>query len=89
MQRLILVIKLIALSALLIGSIIGSLIILGLYIFLGVGWIALGVQPPSFLEILSLLLLLILLLALIYLYWRFIVLGVFKHVRKSLIQKTK
>ena len=89
MQRLILVIKLIALSALLIGSIIGSLIILGLYIFLGVGWIALGVQPPSFLEILSLLLLLILLLALIYLYWRFIVLGVFKHVRKSLMQKTK
>ena len=89
MQRLILVIKLIALSALLLGSIIGSLIILGLYIFLGVGWIALGVQPPSFLEILSLLLLLILLLALIYLYWRFIVLGVFKHVRKSLIQKTK
>ena len=89
MQRLILVIKLIALSALLIGSIIGSLIILGLYIFLGVGWIALGVQPPSLLEILSLLLLLILLLALIYLYWRFIVLGVFKHVRKSLIQKTK
>ena len=89
MQRLILVIKLIALSALLLGSIIGSLIILGLYIFLGVGWIALGVQPPSLLEILSLLLLLILLLALIYLYWRFIVLGVFKHVRKSLIQKTK
>ena len=89
MQRLILVIKLIALSALLIGSIIVSLIILGLYIFLGVGWIALGVQPPSFLEILSLLLLLILLLALIYLYWRFIVLGVFKHVRKSLMQKAK
>ena len=89
MQRLILVIKLIALSALLLGSIIGSLMIISLYIFLGLGWIALGGQPPSFFEILSLLLLLILLLALIYFYWRLIVLGVFKHVRKSLIQKIK
>ena len=90
MRRLNLLIKLIGLSALLLGSIIGSLMILGLYIFLGLGWIAIGGQgqPPSFLEILSLLLLLILLLALIYLYWRFIILGVFKHVRKSL-KKTK
>ena len=89
MQRLILVSKLLGLSALLVGSIFGSLLIIGLYVFFGLGWLALGPQPPSFTEILFLLLILILLLALIYLYWRFIVLGVFKHVRKSLIQKTK
>jgi len=89
MQRLILVSKLLGLSALLVGSIFGSLLIIGLYVFFGLGWLALGPQPPSFTEILFLLLILILLLALIYLYWRFIVLGVFKHVRKSLMQKAK
>ena len=89
MKRLILLSKLLGLSALFLGSIFGSLIIIGLYIFLGFGWLALGVEPPSFSEILFVLLLLILLLALIYLYWRFIVFGVFNHVRKSLMQKTK
>ena len=89
MQRLILVSKLLGLSALLVGSIFGSLLIIGLYVFFGLGWLALGPQPPSFTEILFLLLILILLLALIYLYWRFIVLGVFKHVRKSFMQKAK
>ena len=89
MKRLILLGKLLGLSALLLGSIFGSFIIVGLYIFLGLGWLAIGVQPPSFSEILSILLVLILLLVLVYLYWRFIVFGVFKHVRKSLIQKTK
>jgi len=89
MKRLILVSKLLGLSALLLGSIFGSLVIIGLYVFLGLGWLVIGVQPPSVSEILSLLLGLIFLLTLIYLYWRFIVLGVFKHVRKSLIQKTK
>ena len=89
MKRLILVSKLLGLSALLLGSIFGSFIIIGLYVFLGLGWFAIGAQPPSFSEILFLLLVLILLLALIYLYWRFIVLGVFKHVRKSLMQKAK
>jgi hypothetical protein len=87
MQRLILVGKLLGLSALLLGSIFGSFIIIGLYVFLGLGWLAIGAYPTSFSEILFLLLGLILILALIYLYWRFIVLGVFKHVRKSLIQK--
>tara|TARA_Y100001978_G_C23690957_1_gene434741 strand:+ start:1377 stop:1646 length:270 start_codon:yes stop_codon:yes gene_type:complete len=89
MQRLILAIKLIGLSSLLLGSILASLVIICLYIFLGLGWFVIGVKPPSFLEILSLLSILILLLALIYLYWRFIVLGVFNNVRKSLIQKAK
>ena len=91
MKRLILVSKLLGLSALLLGSIFGSFIIIGLYIFLGIGSLALGIgaQPPSFSEILFLLLVLILLLALIYLYWRFIVLGVLKHTRKSLIPKAK
>ena len=86
MRRLLLIIQLIGLSALLLGSILASLVIIDLYIFFGLGWLVIGVQPPSVLEILSLLLVLILLLALIYLYWRFIVLGVFKHVRKSLRQ---
>ena len=89
MHPLMLLIKLIGLSALLLGSIFGTLIIIGLYIFFGLGWLAIGVQPSSLIEILSLLLILILLLALIYLYWRFIVLGVFKHVRRNLIQKEK
>ena len=89
MKRLILISRLLGLSALLLGSIFGSLLIIGLYVFFGLGWLAMGVQPPSFSEILFLLLVLILLLALIYLYWRLIVLGVFKHVRKSLKQKTK
>ena len=89
MKRLILVSKLLGLSALVLGSIFASLIIIGLYVFFSVGWLAIGAQPPTLSEILFLLLVLILLLALIYLYWRFIVLGVFKHTRKSLIPKAK
>ena len=87
MKRLILAIKLLGLSALLLGSIFGSLIIIGLYVFFSLGWLAIGAQPPTLSELLFLLLVLIILLALIYLYWRFIVLGVFKHARKSLIPK--
>ena len=87
MRRLLLIIQLIGLSALLLGSIVGSLIIIGLYLlFVGLA-IGGGSQSASFLFLSSLLLILILLLALITLYWRFIVLGVFKHVRKSLKQK--
>ena len=87
MRRLLLIIQLIGLSSLLLGSIVGSLIIIGLYLlFVGLA-IGGGSQSASFLFLSSLLLILILLLALITLYWRFIVLGVFKHVRKSLRQK--
>ena len=88
MRRLLLIIQLIGLSALLLGSIVGSLIIIGLYLlFVGLALGGTGVQSASFLFLSSLLLILILLLALITLYWRFIVFEVFKHVRKSLRQK--
>ena len=88
MRRLLLIIQLIGLSALLLGSIVGSLVIIGLYLlFVGLALGGTGAQSASFLFLSSLLLILILLLALIILYWRFIVLGVFKHVRKSLRQK--
>ena len=88
MHRLFLIIQLIGLSALLLGSIVGSIIIIGLYLlFVGLALGGTGAQSASFLFLSSLLLILILLLALITLYWRFIVLGVFKHVRKSLRQK--
>ena len=88
MRRLLLIIQLLGLSALLVGSIVGSLIIIGLYLlFVGLALGGTGAQSASFLFLASLLLILILLLALITLYWRFIVLGVFKHVRKSFRQK--
>ncbi len=89
MRRLILIVKLIGLSALLLGSIVASYIIIGTYLlFVGLTLGGTGSQSASFLFLSYLFLILITLLALIYLYWRFIVLGVFKHVRKSLIQKS-
>ena len=54
MKRLILISRLLGLSALLLGSIFGSLLIIGLYVFFGLGWLAMGVKPPSFSEILFL-----------------------------------
>ena len=89
MKRLILLSKLLGLSALLLGSIFGSLIIISLNVFFSLGWFAIGAQPPTLSEILFLLLVLVILFALIYLYWRFIVFGVFNHARKSLIPKAK
>ena len=88
MRSLNLVIKLIVLSALLLGSVIGSFVLMSI-----VGlWLLMGLSSPggtniSFLAI-SLLIFLGC-LGLILLYWHFIVLKVFKNVRKSIIQKTK
>ena len=88
MRSLNLVIKLIGLSALLLGSVIGSFVLMSIVGF----WLLMGLSSPgetniSFLAI-SLLIFLGC-LGLILLYWHFIVLKVFKNVRKSLIQKAK
>ena len=88
MKRLNLVIKLIGLSALLLGSVIGSFVLMFVVGF----WLLMGLAAPagdkiSFLAIS--LLILMGCLGLIILYWHFIVLKVFKNVRKSLIQKAK
>ena len=88
MQRLILVSRLLGLSALLLGSLIGSFILMSLIGF----WLLMGLASPGGTNISSLaisLLILLGFLGLILLYWHFIVFKVFKHVRKSMIQKTK
>ena len=88
MRSLNLVIKLIGLSALLLGSVIGSFVLMSIVGF----WLLMGLSSPggtniSFLAI-SLLIFLGC-LGLILFYWHFIVLKVFKNVRQSLIQKAK
>ena len=88
MKRLILVSRLLGLSALLLGSLIGSFILISLIGF----WLLMGLASPGGTNISSLaisLLILLGFLGLILLYWHFIVFKVFKHVRKSMIQKTK
>ena len=84
MRRLRLIIQLLGLSALLVGSIVGTfflLTVVGLVLMMGIAspggsnywWLGLLIYIG--------------LLGLITLYWRFIVFEVFKHVRKSLRQK--
>ena len=88
MRSLNLVIKLIGLSALLLGSIIGSFVLMSIVSF----WLLMGLSSPGGTNIgfLAISLLIFLgCLGLILLYWHFIVLKVFKNVRKSLIQKAK
>ena len=88
MKRLILISRLLGLSALLLGSLIGSFILMSLIGF----WLLMGLASPGGTNISSLaisLLILLGFLGLILLYWHFIVLKVFKNVRKSLIQKAK
>ena len=88
MKGLILVSRLLGLSALLLGSLIGSFILISLIGF----WLLMGLASPGGTNISSLaisLLILLGFLGLILLYWHFIVFKVFKHVRKSMIQKTK
>ena len=88
MKRLILVSRLLGLSALLLGSLIGSFILMSLIGF----WLLMGLASQGGTNISSLaisLLILLGFLGLILLYWHFIVFKVFKHVRKSMIQKTK
>ena len=86
MRRLRLIIQLLGLSALLVGSIVGTfflLTVVGLVLMMGIAspggsnywWLGLLIYIG--------------LLGLITLYWRFIVFEVFKHVRKRLRQKTE
>ena len=88
MRSLNLVIKLIGLSALLLGSVIGSFVLMSI-----VGlWLLMGLDSQGGTKIIFLaisLLIFLCCLGLILLYWHFIVLKVFKNVRKSLIQKAK
>jgi len=84
MRRLRLIIQLLGLSALLLGSIVGTffvVIVVGLVLMMAIGspgganywWLALLIFMGFW--------------GLLALYWNFIVLKVFKHVRKSLRQK--
>ena len=85
MRRLILIIQLIGLSALLLGSLIGSFILMTVISFI----LLMGFGSPNGGSLPSLafsLLIFFGFLGLILLYWRFIVFEVFKHVRKSLRQ---
>ena len=88
MRRLNLVIKLIGLSALLLGSVLGSFVLMSIVSL----WLLMGLTSPAGTNIsffaISLLIFLGC-LGLILLYWHFIVLKVFKNVRKSIIQKAK
>ena len=87
MQRLLLIIQLIGLFALLLGSVSGSIILMTLVSYI----LLMGMGSPggrSFQFLAFSLLIFFGLLGLILLYWHFIVFNVFKHVRKSLRQKT-
>ena len=80
MRRLRLIIQLLGLSALLLGSIFGTFIVVYLVLFAsGTMWFASNRFAALIIFVSS--------MGLIALYWRFIVFEVFKHVRKSLRQK--
>ena len=80
MRRLLLIIQLIGLSALLLGSIFGTFIVVYLVLFVsGTMWFASNRFAALIIFVSS--------MGLIVLYWRFIVFEVFKHIRKSLRQK--
>ena len=85
MRRLRLIIQLLGLSALLLGSIFGSIILMTIISYV----LLMGMASPGGNGSFAPLALLIFFgfLGLILLYWHFIVLKVFKHVRKSLRQK--
>tara|TARA_B100000886_G_C20185886_1_gene392145 strand:+ start:82 stop:354 length:273 start_codon:yes stop_codon:yes gene_type:complete len=85
MRRLILIIQLIGLSALLLGSLIGSFILMTVISYI----LLMGIGSPNGRSLAFLAFSLLIFsgfLGLILLYWRFIVFEVFKHVRKSLRQ---
>ena len=87
MRRLLLIIQLIGLFALLLGSVSGSIILMTLVSYI----LLMGMGSPGgrSYQFLALSVLIFFgLLGLILLYWHFIVFNVFKHVRKSLRQKT-
>jgi len=86
MRRLLLIIQLIGLSALLLGSVMGSFILMTIISYI----LLMGMGSPggrSFSFLAFSLLIFSGFLGLILLYWHFIVFNVFKHVRKSLRQK--
>ena len=83
MRRLRLIIQLLGLSALLVGSIVGTFIVVEVVVFVSLTWFFAGGVSNRF----AALILFISSMVLITLYWRFIVLGVFKHLRKSLRPK--
>ena len=86
MRRLRLIIQLLGLSALLLGSVIGSFILMTIVSYI----LLMGSGSPggrTFQFLVFSLLIFFGFLGLILLYWHFIVLKVFKHVRKSLRQK--
>jgi len=85
MRRLLLIIQLLGLSTLLLGSIFGSIILMTIISYV----LLMGMASPGGNGSFAPLALLIFFgfLGLILLYWHFIVLKVFKHVRKSLRQK--
>ena len=84
MRRLLLIIQLIGLSALLAGSIVGSF-----FLLTGVGMVLMmAIASPGGANYWWLALLIFIgFWGLLALYWNFIVLKVFKHVRKKLRQK--
>ena len=87
MRRLRLIIQLLGLSALLLGSVIGSFILMTIVSYI----LLMGSGSPggrTFQFLVFSLLIFFGFLGLILLYWRFIVFEVFKHVRKSLRPKT-
>ena len=87
MRRLRLIIQLLGLSALLLGSVIGSFILMTIVSYI----LLMGSGSPggrTFQFLVFSLLIFFGFLGLILLYWRFIVFEVFKHVRKSLRPKS-
>ena len=85
MRRLRLIIQLIAISALLLGTLIGSIILITTVSYV----LIMGMASPAGGSIGPLALLVFFGVVGLFLYWNFIVLKVFKHVRKRLRQKPK
>ena len=83
MRRLILIIQLIAISALLLGTLIGSIILITTFSYV----LLMGIASPGGGSIGPFALLVFFGVVGLFLYWNFIVLKVFKHVRKKLRQK--
>ena len=83
MRRLRLIIQLLGLSALLLGSIFGSIILMTIISYV----LLMGMASPGGGSIGPLALLVLFGVVGLFLYWNFIVLKVFKHVRKRLRQK--
>ena len=84
MRQLFLIIQLVGLSALLLGSIVGTFSLVVVLIAFLWAW---GGSPDAASYLRQILLIFIGYAGGITLYWRFIVFEVFKHVRKSLRQK--